>query len=148
MTGGGFDDWVAKAAVAELITRYTALIDTGDWDAIAALYTEDGRMSRPSAPDDFIVGRTAILEAFVARPRREARHVVANVLVTIDDDSHARATSQILLFTGSAADDGGIPFQSASPPMVGTYEDKLVRSGQNWYFVERRGSLDFRPPAV
>jgi hypothetical protein len=140
-------EWLAKAAIAELITRYTSLIDAGDWDAVASLYAEDGRMSRPSAPDDFIVGRAAILDAFRARPRREARHVVANVLVTMDDDSHARATSQILLFAGSPADDGGIPLQSELPPMVGTYEDKLVRSGQNWYFVERRGSLDFRPPA-
>jgi uncharacterized protein (TIGR02246 family) len=72
--------WQAKAAIAELITRYAALNDTGDWDAVAALYTEDGRMNRPTAPDQFISGRSAILAAFRARPPQASRHIVANVL--------------------------------------------------------------------
>jgi ketosteroid isomerase-like protein len=42
--------WVARAAITELITRYAALNDAGDWDAVAALYTEDGRMNRPTVP--------------------------------------------------------------------------------------------------
>jgi ketosteroid isomerase-like protein len=135
-------DWVAKSAIAELITLYAALNDAGDWDAVAMLYTEDGRMSRPAAPDDFITGRAVILEAFRARPARVARHIVANVLVTLNG-RHANATSQILLFTGSSSADGGPPVLSASAPLVGTYRDQLVRTEQGWRFVERRGSLDF-----
>ena len=103
-----------RAAIAELITRYAALNDAGDWDALAALYTEDGRMSRPTAPDEFISGRAAILAPFRSRPRRASRHVVANVLVTLEDDARARASSQILLFTGSVAADGGLPLLSAA----------------------------------
>jgi ketosteroid isomerase-like protein len=87
--------WMAKAAIAELITRYAALNDAGDWDGVAALYTEDGRMSRPTAPDEFIDGRAAILAA-------------------------------------------------ATPPWVGTYQDRLIRTEDGWRFVERRASLDFR----
>jgi hypothetical protein len=34
--------WTDRAATAELITRYAALNDAGDWDAVAALYTEGG----------------------------------------------------------------------------------------------------------
>ena len=94
--------WMAKAAIAELITRYAALNDAGDWDGVAALYTEAGRMSRPSAPEEFIDGR---------------------------------ASSQILLFT-----------QSASPPLVGTYHDRLTKTAHGWRFVERRASMDFRAP--
>jgi len=136
--------WTARAAIAELITRYAALSDAGDWDALAALYTEDGRMSRPTAPDDFISGRAVILAAFRSRPRRAARHIVANVLVTLESDARARASSQILLFTGRAADDGGPPIQSAAPPLIGSYDDTLVKSPEGWRFAERRGSLDFR----
>ncbi|HTC38935.1 MAG TPA: nuclear transport factor 2 family protein [Steroidobacteraceae bacterium] len=136
--------WVAKAAISELITRYAALNDAGDWDGVAALYTDDGRMSRPSAPDDFIAGRAAILAAFRARPLRAARHIIANVLVTLNSDTEARATSQILLFTGVSAGDG-LPVQSAMP-LVGTYRDRLMRTPHGWRFLERRGSLDFRAP--
>ena len=136
--------WVAKAAISELITRYAALNDAGDWDGVAALYTDDGRMSRPSAPDDFIAGRAAILAAFRARPLRAARHIIANVVVTLNSDTEARATSQILLFTGVSAGDG-LPVQSAMP-LVGTYRDRLMRTPHGWRFLERRGSLDFRAP--
>jgi hypothetical protein len=135
--------WMAKAAIAELITRYAALNDAGDWAGVAALYTEDGRMSRPIAPDEFIDGRAAILAAFRARPPRAARHIVANVLVTLDSATDARASSQLLLFTG-VAQPGGLPLQSATPPLVGTYHDRLIGTPQGWRFVERRASLDFR----
>jgi ketosteroid isomerase-like protein len=135
--------WLAKAAIAELITRYAALNDAGDWDGVAALYAEDGRMSRPTAPEDFIAGRAAILAAFRSRPLRATRHIVANVLVTLDSESEARATSQILLFTGALAGEG-LPVQSAAPPLVGSYRDRLTRTHDGWRFLERRGSLDFR----
>jgi 3-phenylpropionate/cinnamic acid dioxygenase small subunit len=136
--------WMARAAIAELITRYAALTDAGDWDALAALYTEDGRMNRPTAPDEFVSGRSAILAAFRSRPQRISRHMVANVLVTLEGDARARATSQILLFTGRTADDGGLPLLSSAPPLVGTYDDTLVRTTAGWRFAERRGRLDFR----
>jgi|SRR5579862_2298610 len=136
--------WVARAEIAELITRYAVLNDTADWAAVAALYTEDGRMSRPTAPDEFISGRAAILAAFTARPRRASRHVVANVLVTLEGEERARAASQILLYTGTAAEDGGLPILSATSPLVGTWQDIVVKTPEGWRFAERRGSLDFR----
>jgi hypothetical protein len=135
--------WAAKAAISELITRYAALNDAGDWDGVAALYTDDGRMSRPTAPEDFIAGRVAILAAFRSRPLRATRHIVANVLVALESETAARATSQILLFTGASAGEG-LPVQSATPPLVGSYRDRLTRTDHGWRFAERRGSLDFR----
>lgn len=137
--------WMTKAAIAELITRYAVLNDTADWEAVAALYTEDGRMSRPTAPDEFISGRDAILQAFRSRPPRASRHIVANILVTLEGDARALATSQILLYTGSAAEDGGLPVLSAPSPLIGSWEDTLVMTTAGWRFFERRGSLDFRP---
>ncbi|HEY0746786.1 MAG TPA: nuclear transport factor 2 family protein [Steroidobacteraceae bacterium] len=135
--------WLAKLAIAELIIRYAALNDAGDWDGVAALYTDDGRMSRPTSPDHFIAGRAAILAAFRSRPLRATRHIISNVLVTVDSDTAAGASSQILLFTG-ASDGNGLPVQSTAPPLVGTYRDRLTRTNRGWRFVERRGTLDFR----
>lgn len=136
--------WMARAAIAELITRYAVLNDTADWEAVAALYTEDGRMSRPTTPDQFITGREAILAAFKARPRRASRHIVANILITLDGELRARAASQILLYTGSAAEDGGLPNLSTGPPLIGSFDDTLAKTAQGWRFSVRRGSLDFR----
>lgn len=40
------DSWIDKAAITELITRYMAMNDAGDWYALTALYAEDGQMNR------------------------------------------------------------------------------------------------------
>lgn len=117
-------------AIERLIIDYAAHNDAANWDAVAALYVPDGRMSRPTAPDDFIEGQGAILAAFKSRPARTTRHICANIRIDVNGDS-ATATSQILLFTGHDA------------PKVGSYADKLIRTTDGWRFTERRGSLDF-----
>jgi ketosteroid isomerase-like protein len=123
---------IAERACERLIIDYAALNDAADWDAVAALYAVDGRMSRPTAPDDFIEGRDAILQAFKARPARASRQICANIRVSVASDGTATATSQILLFTG--------PDQT---PKVGSYQDRLTLTGDGWRFAERKGSLDF-----
>jgi ketosteroid isomerase-like protein len=126
----GLDILLAERAIERLILDYAALNDAGDWDAVAALYVPEGRMSRPVAPDHFVEGREAILAAFMARPPRAARHICANIRIDLAGD-RANATSQILLFTGHDA------------PKVGSYADSLVKTAEGWRFTERRGSLDF-----
>jgi ketosteroid isomerase-like protein len=121
----------AERAIERVIIDYAAHNDAGEWDAVAALYLPDGRMSRPTAPDVFVTGREAILAGFRARPPRATRHVVANIRVTVTGYT-ASAISQILLFTGPAA-----------PPLVGTYHDRLAMTETGWRFAERAGSLDF-----
>jgi SnoaL-like domain len=135
-----------KIEIAELITRYATLHDSADWEAVADLYTEHGMMSRPTAPDEFVLGRAAILAAFLARPRRATRHIVANVLVSLEDKTHASANSQILLYVGSFATDGGLPLPPIGAPLLGSFRDRLIKTDQGWRFTERRGSLDFRVP--
>jgi ketosteroid isomerase-like protein len=125
---------IDERAIERMIADYAAFNDAADWEAVAAMYVADGRMSRPTAPDDFIEGAEAILAAFRARPARRSRHIVANIRVNVDGDA-ASASSQILLFTAAG-----------QPPLVGTYADRLVRTAEGWRFAERRGSLDF-PPA-
>lgn len=120
-----------ERAIERMVLDYAAFNDAGDWQAVAAMYAPEGRMSRPTAPDAFIEGAEAILAAFLARPARKSRHIVSNVRVDVDGD-RATASSQILLFTAAG-----------QPPLVGSYADKLVRTAGGWRFAERRGSLDF-----
>jgi hypothetical protein len=137
---------LAEHDCAKLIIQYAALNDAARWDDVAALYVSEGRMSRPIAPDDFIDGRDAILAAFKARPARATRHICANIFVTVVDANTAHASSQILLFTGTSGTEGGLPVQSAAPPLVGSYHDRFALTTEGWRFVERRGSLDFKAP--
>jgi hypothetical protein len=102
-----------------LINLYANLNDEARWEEAAALYAEDGLMTRPTAPDAPIVGRAALLAAFLARPPRTSQHVVGNI-----------AKSVILLFTSKEG-----------PPLIGTYRDRFVRTDEGWRFSERRGAL-------
>jgi hypothetical protein len=112
---------------------------------VAALYTGDARFARPSRPDEFVEGRAAILAGFLARPARAQRHVVANVVVEVEDEDHARAFSVIVLYMGDAAEPGQLPAMDPNSPLVGTFTDRLVRTGEGWRFAERVGGLDFKP---
>jgi hypothetical protein len=127
-----------------LINLYASLNDQGRWPEVAALYTEDGRMTRPSAPDDPIVGREALLASFLARPARASRHICANIVVTVEDEGRASATSSILLFTGKPDDGGGLPIRDDGPPLVGEYHDRFALTADGWRFAERLGTLSFR----
>lgn len=115
-----------------LVNLYALLNDAGRWDEVAALYAEDGLMTRPTAPDAPIVGRDAILTAFKARPPRVTRHVCANIVIDVESATAARGSSAMLLFTSA---DG--------PPLVGGFEDRFVLTEKGWRFAERRGTLTF-----
>jgi len=131
-------------ACIRLINHYANLNDAQDWDGVAALYTEDAVMRRPSGGEP-VVGRAAILAAFKARPPRAQRHVIANTVVDVEGPATARAFSAILLFQGDPAPEGELPVMSANSPLVGWYRDLLVMTPQGWRFKERVGGLDFRP---
>ena len=133
-----------EADCERLIKRYVNLGDAQDWAAVAALYTQDAVFRRPSGGEP-IVGRAAILAGFLARPPRAQRHVIANVVVDVEDADHARAFSVIVLYQGDPAPDGELPAMSAGSPLVGTFTDRLVRTPEGWRFAERIGGLDFRP---
>ena len=133
-----------EADVTRLIHLYTWANDAQDWQACAALYTDDAVFRRPSG-GDAIVGRDAILASFLARKPRAQRHAIANVLVDVVDQTTATAKSVIVLYMGDAADDGGLPVQDANSPLIGTFTDRCVLTSEGWRFAERVGGLDFRP---
>ena len=122
-----------EADCARLIALYANLNDVARWEEVAALYAEQGVMTRPTAPDAPIVGRAAILAAFQSRPPRTTRHVCSNVVIDVDSADEARGTSAMLLFTGAPA------------PLVGSFHDRFVRTPEGWHFAARHGTLLFQP---
>lgn len=134
-----------EQACIRLINQYANLNDAHDWDAVAHLYTQDGRFARPSGSGEFVTGRDAILVSFKARPARAQRHVISNIVVDVEGPATARAFSVILLFQGEAAPEGELPVKAANSPLVGTYRDLIALTPEGWKFQERVGSLDFKP---
>lgn len=116
-------------ACARLVARYANLNDAGDWEGVVALYAPEGKMARPSAPDDWIVGRAAILAAFKARPARTTRHLCTNVVIDVLSDAEARGECAMALFDRDSA------------PRFGGFHDRFVRTAEGWAFAERRGFL-------
>src|SRR5687767_5884594 len=89
-SGGGMSQPPWDEARAEIERQCTRLVhvyananDAADWDKVAALYARDGVMFRPTAPDDAISGRDAILASLRARAPRTTRHVCANVVIDV-----------------------------------------------------------------
>jgi uncharacterized protein (TIGR02246 family) len=129
------EELLAERAITRLIHQFIRLNDAGDYEALAALFTPDGRFTRPTTPDQPIIGREAILASFKARPPRLTRHLAANIEIDLlADGQTAQARSQIILFTSPVA---GGPVSL----LVGGFDDELVRQGDGWLFRSRQGSL-------
>ena len=97
---------------------------------MAALYAEDGLMTRPTAPDAPIVGREALLAAFLGRPARTSQHVVGNIVVDVESETAASAYSVILLFTGQGRSrrwSAPIATASCSPAKAGVSPSAAAR---------------------
>ena len=118
-----------EADCARLIALYANLNDAARWDEVAALYVEDGVMTRPTAPDAPLLGRAAILAAFQSRPPRKTRHVCSNVVIDVLSPTEALGTSAMILLQPDAA------------PLAGSFHDRFVLTAEGWRFAERRGSL-------
>lgn len=134
-------------AVTQLVFRAAALTDAAAWEELAALYTDDGVLARPSAPNDPIVGRAAILAASRSRPPRRSRHLVSNVIVDVISADEARTTAMLTLFTGPA--DGDEPVDADPVVAVGETRDVVRRVDGEWRFASRSGSIALRyRPAI
>jgi SnoaL-like domain len=127
----------------DLIHRYAYLNDERRFQELVALFAEDGIYCRPSAPADQIVGREAILDAYLSRPAGTATfHICSDVVVDVDSATRARARSRMVLFSGARGADGSNPgLAEMKPPLVGTFRDELTLTKEGWRFARRVGSL-------
>ncbi len=131
--------------ITQLMHHYANLNDVKDWPAVAALYTPDGVMWRPVAPDAPVVGREAILASFLARPAaRATKHFCANVEVTVSSPTEATAYSAYAIYGGARQGEHPLPLLDPAPPVICEFHDRLVLAAEGWRFAERRGALLFR----
>ena len=115
------------SAVRRLVARYCHLVDDGDYDAAAALFTDDARYV---ALGKQLEGRAAIKAMLADQGNHSTLHQVSNVVVSNGSQSgtfHAVADLNV-----AAKLDG-----SGSPAFVGRYHDTFVGEGRQMRFSQR-----------
>jgi len=132
------DRMLAEHEISRLTTRFALLNDAGDWDAVAAMFTQDGRFIRP-AGGDAVVGREAIRASFASRPARKSCHLITNIVVDVVSADEAISRCTLLLYAAPAGEN-----TAASPALIGGFHDKLLRTPDGWRFAERAGFLDLK----
>jgi len=132
------DRMLAEHEISRLTTQFALLNDSGDWEAVAATFTEDASFVRPAGGDP-VVGRAAILASFTSRPPRKSCHLITNIVVDVLSETEAASRCTLLLYAAPAGES-----TAASPGLIGGFRDKLVRTAEGWRFAERVGFLDLK----
>ena len=134
------DEASIRRVCTELIVRYAYLNDEHRFDELAGLFTEDAVLYRPSAPDQAIRGRDAILASFRKRPADTITfHVCSDILIEVQDEGRAQGRSRILLLSAARPANGTTP--PAGAPMPGVFTDLFALTEEGWRFAARRGSF-------
>ena len=132
------DRMLAEHEISRLTTQFALLNDSGDWEAVAATFTEDASFVRPAGGDP-VVGRAAILASFASRPPRKSCHLITNIVVDVLSETEAASRCTLMLYAAPAGE-----ANAASPALIGGFTDKLVRTSDGWRFAERVGFLDLK----
>jgi ketosteroid isomerase-like protein len=136
------DVLLAERACERLIVDSARFNDLREWAALAALYTPDGVVVRPNGQR--LEGREAIEAAYASGPPdRVTRHLCTNLRVELDDTDSARATTVVLIVSGTRSDDPDVTFGVApnARHVVGEFADRFARTHEGWRIAERRASL-------
>ena len=119
-----------KDAIRELLAVYCFHLDADEFDAMAALFTEDGIWETAFGTGkgrSGIVAQARSIAGSGPRPRRV--HLTTNIVIELQDDS-ARVRSNWTVVQNTS----GSPAISSG----GAYFDEIVRQGGRWLFQHRR----------
>ena len=135
-----------EADCRTLAIQSFVLLDQREWEALADLYTEDAVFTRPTAPDQPIKGRPAILAQYEARPKAKiTRHFVTNVLIDVLGGDKAKALLYVLLVTGTTETEApAFPIAADPVRLVGEFRDDYVLTKDGWRIAKRAGAMIFR----
>ena len=122
-----------RQAIEQLLAGdYPHALDTRDFDAYAALFTEDGQLSLQGQTAK---GRAAIRD-FVAAlpPEPRVMHPITNLSYAIDGD---------MAKGGAYWQDIGLAGGTPAVLIAGRYEDTLRKVGGTWYIATRNIVIEF-----
>jgi uncharacterized protein (TIGR02246 family) len=118
-------------AIQQLLARLNTAVDSGNGEAYAAAFTEDGEAVNGERTTK---GREALaaLAATVAANVPGLRHWVNNHAIDVDGD-RATATVYVTAMVGGA---------NAKVLTTGRYAEELVRTGDGWRYARRVFTAD------
>lgn len=136
ITGAPVQPVADYLAVLSCLYQYCHLVDRGEVDEIAALFTEEAVLWPVYQGDGRIEGRAAIRAWFqnydteVRAGRRHRRHKISSPFIRIDGDTASvdcyLDSSTVLIATNVIS------------VSAGRYEDKLVKADGTWLFTQRK----------
>lgn len=124
-----------RVEILDLIARYSTVVDSGAWDAMPELFTDDAVLDFSATGG--ICGSVAEHQEFNAKVLTgfaSTQHVMGLPTIVVDGDT---ATSRSICFNPMVVDDSKVFF-------VGLwYDDALVRTDSGWRFSSRVQSKSF-----
>jgi ketosteroid isomerase-like protein len=127
---------------AKLIVQFANYNDSGDYRALADLFTEDGVFARPTDPANPIRGRANILARFEQKPKELLTvHFITNIDVAVESGEAARGFSLVMLYTGTRSEGTRLPLPAAPQVLIGSFSSRFAHTPEGWRFVEHLGSL-------
>ena len=127
-----------QLAIQQLVARYNHAIDSGDAEAYADTFTEDGVLDA----GDLVLSGYEALYAFAdsfAMTVRAPRHIASNLVIDGDGDR-----AQLRAYVQLYGLDGVPPRQEVRAS--GIYTDTLVKEDGRWRFVRRTFVNDATTP--
>jgi hypothetical protein len=123
-----------KLAIQELIARYAVVVDSGDYDGLDELFTDDATIDFTTfgGPADNLSGIKKFLADSLGIFKR-TQHMMGLPLITLDGDMASSRTSctNPMVIDNST---GG-----TSVWLIGLwYDDEFVRTPAGWRFTTRR----------
>jgi len=128
-----------ERACERIILDFAYFSDRQDYEALAALFTRDGTMVRPTG--DPLVGRDAILKSYQSRPSgRMTRHICTNIRISVESADRARGITYAIVYSANAHErhEAHFGLKADSGQLVGEFEDEFVRTEEGWRIASRR----------
>ena len=130
---------VIEQACQRLVLEFAKYNDDLDHEGLASLFVEDCVFARPLDPQYPYYGRDAVHAIFRDRAARLTRHVMTNILVTVDSADQAHGNSYVTMISSPNADTSEP--RAGEGIFFGSFDDVFVRTDAGWKFKERRGNV-------
>jgi len=123
-----------ERAIENLLYRYAELIDDGDLEGLARLFTQ--AIIKTQFGDDGFQGYEQVLSMYKGITRIHdvgtplTQHVISNCIIELTDASSAIARSRFSVLQATAE----LPLQVI---ITGRYHDQFLKVDGQWHFSER-----------
>jgi len=139
----GLEEVRDRLAIADVLHRYTRIIDRGEIARLDEVFTHDGRcriVDLPSGEQDFSVREFADYLADTLAACNFMQHFISNTLVDLDGD-RASADSYLAVMyelkPGHRSSAFGLFDQTTDLLLGGEYRDDFVRTNAGWRITTR-----------